>query len=182
MTNYLLLYFKVHLEGLSKLPQAQVLLQVNKRLLIHCIWESQQLPDSNQLLNFVFYLLILQGSQRGKYLLFLVPLIDLKKMNFFHAYKARFRYLLGILFEFFIWWAPQLFNRVVYPSPLAAFLHHALRTLVTNFTGLSLRAGRCGFPLAAMSMTLGYIHRKWKENRTKRISGMFYSLLWNLKP
>ena len=67
MTNYLLLYFKVHLylEGLSKLAQAQVLLQVNKRLLIHCIWESQQLPDSNQLLNFVFYLLILQSSQRG---------------------------------------------------------------------------------------------------------------------
>ena len=64
MTNYLLLYFKVHLEGLSKLAQAQVLLQVNKRLLIHCMWESQQLPDSNQLLNFVFYLLILQGSQQ----------------------------------------------------------------------------------------------------------------------
>ena len=58
MTNYLLLYFKVHLEGLSKLAQAQVLLQVNKRSLIHCIWESQQLSDSNQLLNFVFYLLI----------------------------------------------------------------------------------------------------------------------------
>ena len=56
MTNYLLLYFKVHLEGLSKLAQAQVLLQVNKRLLIHCMWESQQLPDSNQLLNFVFYM------------------------------------------------------------------------------------------------------------------------------
>ena len=39
MTNYLLLYFKVHLylEGLSKMAQAQVLLQVNKRLLIHCI-------------------------------------------------------------------------------------------------------------------------------------------------
>ena len=36
MTNYLLLYFKVHLEGLSKLAQAQVLLQVNKRLLIVC--------------------------------------------------------------------------------------------------------------------------------------------------
>ena len=55
MTNYyLLLYFKVHLKGLSKMAQAQVLLQVNKRLLIHCIWESQQLPDSNQLLNFVF--------------------------------------------------------------------------------------------------------------------------------
>ena len=65
MTNYLLLYFKVHLEGLSKLAQAQVLLQVNKRLLIHCMWESQQLPDSNQLLNFVFYLLILQGSPQG---------------------------------------------------------------------------------------------------------------------
>ena len=64
MTNYLLLYFKVHLEGLSKLAQAQVLLQVNKRLLIHCMWESQQLPDSNQLLNFVFYLLTLQGSQQ----------------------------------------------------------------------------------------------------------------------
>ena len=62
MTNYLLLYFKVHL---SKLAQAQALLQVNKRLLIHCLWESQQLPDSNQLLNFVFYLLILQGSQQG---------------------------------------------------------------------------------------------------------------------
>ena len=67
MTNYLLLYFKVHLylKGMSKLAQAWVLLQVNKRLLIHCIWESQQLPDSNQLLNFVFYLLILQGSQQG---------------------------------------------------------------------------------------------------------------------
>ena len=47
MTNYLLLYFKVHLEGMGKLAQAQVLLKVNKRLLIHCIWESQQLPDSN---------------------------------------------------------------------------------------------------------------------------------------
>ena len=34
MTNYLLLYFKVHLEGLSKLAQAKVLLQVNKILLI----------------------------------------------------------------------------------------------------------------------------------------------------
>ena len=34
MTNYLLLYFKVHVKGLSKLAQAQVLLQVNKRLLI----------------------------------------------------------------------------------------------------------------------------------------------------
>ena len=66
MANYLLSYFKVHLEGLSKLAQAQVLLQVNKRLLIHCMWESQQLPDGNQLLNFVFYmyLLILQGSQQ----------------------------------------------------------------------------------------------------------------------
>ena len=29
MTNYLLFYFKVHLEGLSKLAQGQVLLQVN---------------------------------------------------------------------------------------------------------------------------------------------------------
>ena len=37
MTNYLLLYFKVHLEGFSKMAQAQVLLQVNKRLLIHCM-------------------------------------------------------------------------------------------------------------------------------------------------
>ena len=34
MTNYLLLYFKVHVKGLSKLAQAQVLLQANKRLLI----------------------------------------------------------------------------------------------------------------------------------------------------
>ena len=49
-------------------------------------------------------------------LLLLVPFIELK-MNFFHAYKARFLYLLGILFEFFIWVAPQLFNRVVSPSP-----------------------------------------------------------------
>ena len=64
MTTYLLFYFKVHLEGLSKLAQAQVLLQVNKRLITHCMWESQQLPDSNQLLNFVFYLSILQGSQQ----------------------------------------------------------------------------------------------------------------------
>ena len=61
MTNCLLLYFKVHLEGLSKLAQAQVLLQVNKRLLIisniQLLYvESQQLPDSNQPLNFVLYL------------------------------------------------------------------------------------------------------------------------------
>ena len=34
MTNYFLLYFKVHLEGLNNPAQAQVLLQVNKRLLI----------------------------------------------------------------------------------------------------------------------------------------------------
>ena len=39
------------------------------------------------------------------------------KMNFFHADKGRFLYLLGILFEFFIWVAPQLFNRIVSPSP-----------------------------------------------------------------
>ena len=79
--TYLLLYFKVHLEGLSKLAQAQALLQVNKRLLIHCMWESQQLSDSNQLQNFVFYmyLLILQGSQQWNILLlFLVPLTELK--------------------------------------------------------------------------------------------------------
>ena len=64
MINYLLLYFKVHLEGLNKLVQAQVLLQVNKRLLILLYVESQQFPDSNQLLIFVFYLLILQGSKQ----------------------------------------------------------------------------------------------------------------------
>ena len=32
----LLLYFKVHLEGLSKQAQVQVLLQVNRRLLVMC--------------------------------------------------------------------------------------------------------------------------------------------------
>ena len=81
MTNYLLLYFKVHLERLSKLAQAQVLLQVNKRLLIHRICESQQLPDSNQLLNFVFYmylLIVFKVRSREVLLLFLVPLIELK--------------------------------------------------------------------------------------------------------
>ena len=62
MTNYLLLYFKVHLEGLNKLAQAQVLSQVNKRLLIVC--RITKFPDSNQPLNFVFYLYILQGSQQ----------------------------------------------------------------------------------------------------------------------
>ena len=41
-----LLYFKAHLEGLSKLAQAQVLLQVNETT--NCIWESPQLPDINQ--------------------------------------------------------------------------------------------------------------------------------------
>ena len=98
MTNYLLLYFKVHLylEGLSKMAQAQVLLQVNKRLLIHCIWESQKLPDSNHLLNFVR---------------------EVCPPLFGHADKARFWYLLGIPFEFSICLPPQLFNRVVYPSP-----------------------------------------------------------------
>ena len=82
MTNYLLLYFKVPLEGLSKLAQAQVFLQVNKRLLI--VYENH-------------------NSSRftaGEYpLLLLVPLIELK-MNFFHAVKARFQYLLGILLNF----------------------------------------------------------------------------------
>ena len=103
MTNYLLLYFKVHL---SKLAEAQVLLQVNKRLLIHWIWESQQLCDSNQQLNFVFYLLILHGSQQGS-----------MSSSFWPCWQSKIPIPSRDTFEFSIWLAPQLFTRVVYPSP-----------------------------------------------------------------
>ena len=56
------------------------------------------------------------------------------------------------------------------------------------FSGLSLRAGAWGFPLATVSMTPGYFCRKQKENGTKRTSWLFsfpptkciYLATWNL--
>ena len=60
---------------------------------------------------------------KGEYLLLLlVPFIELK-MNFFHADKARFLYLLGILLNF-LWLAPQLFNKVLSPSPCPPYPPH----------------------------------------------------------
>ena len=56
------------------------------------------------------------------------------------------------------------------------------------FSGLSLRAGGWGFPLATVSMTPAYFCRKQKENGTKRTSWLFsfpptkciYLATWNL--
>ena len=45
VTYNILLYFKVHLEGLSKQAQVQVLLQVNRRLLVVC--RITTAPDIN---------------------------------------------------------------------------------------------------------------------------------------
>ena len=57
----MLLYFKVHLEGLSNQAQVQVLLQVNKRLLIVCRITTAHINLATKLL---CYLLIHQGSQQ----------------------------------------------------------------------------------------------------------------------
>ena len=59
-------------------------------------------------------------------------------------------------FEFFIWLAPQFFNRVVSAPPFP----HTLRILVTNLTGLSLRAERDRLPLVTFTGIKGKSDQK----------------------